>query len=242
VQVIHEQHVTEQGVRQGVAAARARIEAACRRAGRDPASVHVVAATKYVGAAAVSLLAGAGVRDVAENRLDALEAKQAAADAPGVAWHYIGRLQSRKVAAIAPRVDAIHTLASVSAAERLAALADGGAALPTLLVQVNVADDPSKDGVAAGDLDRFLEGLPQPLAVAGLMTMPAFAEEGEGSRPAFAALRELAAGLARRHEGRHGLGWLSMGTSQDYEVAVEEGATHVRLGRILYAGQEYVPR
>jgi uncharacterized pyridoxal phosphate-containing UPF0001 family protein len=149
-------------------------------------------------------------------------------------WHWIGHLQSREAPAIAQRVASIHSLCSESAARRLA----GGAASVELLVQVNVDGDPAKDGIAPAEVGRWLEALPEPLEVRGFMAMPAWAEDPEHSRPAFAALRELRDELAPRVAGRHRLDALSIGTSQDYVVAVEEGATHVRLGRVLYAGGE----
>jgi pyridoxal phosphate enzyme (YggS family) len=234
----------DEGIGEAVRLARERIDAAARRGGRTAADVRVLAVSKYVDAATVTQFARAGITDIAENRLESLHAKRAElATDPDVSrarWHFIGRLQSRQAAAIAAEVDAIHSLCSPSAARRLAAVAtatDGEPAgsFPVLLVQVNVDADPAKDGVAAADLDRFLTELPEPLRVGGLMTMPAFAADAEGSRAAFASLRELAQRLAAEHAGRHELRELSMGTSQDFEVAVEEGATLVRLGRVLYA-------
>lgn len=231
----------DEQIRTNVRRALERVEAACARVGRDPGAVRILAATKYVEAPTIALLAAAGVAHVAENRLDAIEDKQPSVPDPQPHWHYIGKLQSRKVDAIARRVTTIHTLASLSAARRLASLAEAGLSMPQLFVQVNVADDPAKDGVDPAELDRFLSDLPGPLRVEGLMTMPAFTERPESSRQAFASLRVLAESLRATHDGRHPLTELSMGTSQDFEVAVEEGATHVRLGRILYAVQEYVP-
>jgi len=106
------------------------------------------------------------------------------------------------------------------------------------LVQVNVAGDPAKDGLEPAAVEPFLLDLPDAIVVRGFMTMPAYAEEAEASRPAFAALRDLRDRLAPRLAGRHELQFLSMGTSQDFVVAVEEGATHLRLGRILHEDTE----
>jgi pyridoxal phosphate enzyme (YggS family) len=231
--VVHDVQV--ETVNECLSRVRARVNEAASRSGRSGADVRVVAAVKYVDAAACGVLVGAGVLDLGENRLDALAAKQDAGSVPAAArWHYIGRLQSRQAAAIAGRVGTIHTLCSASAAAKLAAQD----ARPELLVQVNVDGDPSKDGLAPDEVERFLEQLPEALEVGGFMAMPAFAEDPEQSRAAFARLRELRDRLAPRVAGRHSLVALSMGTSQDFAVAVEEGATHVRLGRILYAGGE----
>lgn len=239
------EHVDVEQVRLGLEHVRAVIGAAAQRSGRDARDVRVLAAAKYVEVASTGALVDAGVLDLAENRLEHLEQRQAPGvvpdDAP-VRWHYIGRLQSRQAATIAARVDVVHTLCTTSAARKLdAAYAAGHVPpgdRPELLVQVNVDGDPAKDGIAPGEVERFLAELPESLAVSGFMAMPAFAADPEDSRGAFAALRELRDRLAPAVAGRHELRWLSMGTSQDLGVAVEEGATHVRLGRILYGGVE----
>jgi pyridoxal phosphate enzyme (YggS family) len=205
-----------------------------------PAHVQIVAAVKYVDAAACALLVQAGIVDLAENRFDQLVAKQdAGVIDPSVRWHFIGRLQSRESVAVAGRVDMLHTLCSTSAARRLdAAWQASDAPHASVLVQVNVDGDPAKDGIPAGDVERFLDELPPSIAVAGFMTMPAFATDPELSRPTFSALRELRDTMADRFTGRHPVVELSMGTSQDAVIAADEGATIVRLGRILYGGAE----
>lgn len=223
-----------------------RIDAAAVVSGRTGDDVAVLAAVKYIDAPTTLELLAAGVHDLAENRLTQLEERRAAvaaadlpaADAP--TWHYIGRLQSRQAPGIAALVDCVHTLTSQRAAERIAAAARDGhlARVPRILVQVNVADDPAKDGLQPDEVDPFLDALPEPVHVSGFMTMPAFAADPEASRGSFARLRELRDRLAPVHSGRHDLTDLSMGTSQDVVVAVEEGATHVRLGRILVGGGE----
>jgi len=229
------EHVTPESIERGLARVRETIMIAASNSGRDAEAVHVLAAVKYVDAQACAQLVAAGVIDLAENRLAQLTDRQATGIVPGSArWHFIGRLQSRDVAAIADRVDSIHTLCSDSAVRRLAAID----ARPELLVQVNVDRDPAKDGLDPADVERFLLEVPAELEVRGFMAMPAFTDVAEQSRGAFAALRELRDELAVRVAGRHRLEQLSMGTSQDYAIAVEEGATHVRLGRILYGGGE----
>lgn len=228
-------HVSPDAVRDGLARVRESIEAAAARSGRTAEDVRIVAAVKYVDAQACADMASAGILDLAESRFEQLVEKQESGIVPaGTRWHFIGRLQSRQAPAIAERAAILHTLCTESAARRLA----GAGSKAELLVQVNVAGDPAKDGLPPADVEPFLEALPAELVVHGFMAMPAFADDPELSRPAFAALRELRETLAPRLAGRHPLRALSIGTSQDFEVAVEEGATHVRLGRILYARGE----
>jgi PLP dependent protein len=209
-------------VREHVAAARERIAAAARRAGRAPGDVELLAAVKYVPLDELGTLADAGLTLLGENRAQDLVAK-ASAYAGAFTWDFIGHLQSRKVKDVAPHVRLIHSVSSDSALAQLARHApprtDFG-----VLVEVNVAGEASKSGIAPGELAGFVARCPVP--VVGLMTMPPAVATPEHNRPHFAALRELAAA--------HGLRQLSMGTSQDYEVAVEEGATIVRLGSTLY--------
>ena len=186
-----------------------------------PPGVQVLAAVKYVPLDELGKLAEAGVELVGENRAQELEAKATAY--PGsFRWHFIGQLQSRKVKQILPHVELIHSVASDSA---LRQLGRHGTPDTEVLVEVNVAGEGDKAGIAPPELGAFIARCP--VRVTGLMTMPPFTDEPEASRPYFAALRELAA----EHELRE----LSMGTSQDYRVAAEEGATIVRLGTSLYA-------
>jgi len=204
-------------VRERVAEAMERIAAAATRAGREPADVELLAAVKYVPLDELGVLAEAGLTLLGENRAQELVAKAEAY--PGAfTWDFIGHLQSRKVKDLAPHVRYIHSVASDSA---LAQLARHPA---EILVEVNVAGEASKSGIAPAELPAFIARAPVP--VVGLMTMPPAVARPQDNRRHFAALRELAA--------KHGLRHLSMGTSQDYEVAVEEGATIVRLGSTLY--------
>ena len=182
------------------------------RAEAGPA-VTVVAATKYVQVADMAALAEAGVEVVGENRAQDLERKHAVyGDA--FRWHFIGHLQSNKAKVVDRICELVHSLGSESAASRLTVPA---------LVEVNLSGEESKSGLPEGELEDFL-GLYS--NVVGLMTMPPAADDPEQSRPYFRRLRELAE--------RHGLRELSMGTSQDYRVAADEGATMVRLGSVLY--------
>jgi pyridoxal phosphate enzyme (YggS family) len=185
---------------------------------RIGSEVEILAAVKYVEADDLPALAEAGIELVGENRAQELLAKQ---EAHGdlFTWDFIGQLQSRKVKDVAPNVRLIHSLASESALRKLEQYP-----AKEVLVQVNAAGEDEKAGIAPDDLGDFIARCPVP--VTGLMTMPPFVERAEDNRRHFARLAELAA--------EHGLERLSMGTTQDYEVAVEEGATIVRLGSILY--------
>ena len=180
--------------------------------------VEVLAAIKYVEGDDLPALAEAGIELVGENRAQELLAKQEA-HRDLFTWDFIGQLQSRKVKDVAPNVRLIHSLASESALRRLEEHP-----ATEVLVQVNVAGEEGKAGIAPEELGDFIAQVPVP--VTGLMTMPPFVEDPEDNRGHFARLAELA--------GEHGLARLSMGTSQDYAVAAQEGATIVRLGSVLY--------
>jgi PLP dependent protein len=189
-------------------------ERICAEVGKG---ITVVAATKYADLPTMELLAGAGVEVVGENRAQDLAAKHEHFG-DRFRWHFIGHLQSRKAKDVSALCELVHSLSSSSAAKRLTVPA---------LVEVNLAGEETKSGVPPEELPAFLEesrGLG--VEVRGLMTMPPLAEDPESSRPFFARLRELAE--------EHGLAELSMGTSQDYRVAVEEGATLVRVGAVLF--------
>ena len=187
---------------------------------RTGEGVEVLAATKYVPLEEMGALAEAGVTLVGENRQQELSAKhQRWGDA--FAWDFIGNLQSRKVKQLVRLCRLIHSVASESALEQLAKHGDE---TTEVLIEVNVAGEEGKGGIHPRELGAFIERCP--VRVGGLMTMPPFSQDPEASRPHFARLRELAA--------EHGVSRLSMGTSQDWEVAVEEGATIIRLGTVLY--------
>ena len=182
---------------------------------RDEAGpgVTVVAATKYVPLEDLGILAEAGVEVVGENRAQDLAAKHAALG-DAFRWHFIGRLQSNKVKVVNGLCELVHSLDSDSSARRLT--------VPALL-EVNLTGEPSKSGIAPDELRGWLERYP---SIRGLMTMPPLADDPEASRPWFRRLRALAE--------EHGLGELSMGTSQDWRVGVEEGATLIRVGSSLF--------
>jgi pyridoxal phosphate enzyme (YggS family) len=201
-----------QGVRQ-------RVADAAGRAGREAAAVRLVVVTKGVAPPVMQAAFDAGATDFGENRAQELLAK-----APEIegrpTWHFIGRLQRNKVAGLAPLVDLWQSVDRVELGQAIARRAPGAA----VLAEVNVADDPAKAGVATADAARLIDGLRSAgLSVGGLMTIPA---AGQDPRPAFARLAALA--------DRLGLAELSMGMSDDFEVAVEEGATIVRVGRAIF--------
>ena len=179
-------------------------------AGRE---VTVVAATKYVSLAELGSLAEAGLEVVGENRAQDLSAKHAEYG-EAFRWHFIGHLQSNKVKVVNPICELVHSLDSESTARRLT--------VPALL-EVNLTGEPTKGGVDPAELPAWLERHP---SIRGLMTMPPLADDPEESRPWFRRLRALSEA--------HGLGELSMGTSQDWRVAVEEGATLIRVGASLF--------
>ena len=197
-----------------------RVRAEIADAGRDPAEVEILAAIKYLPAAELAALADGGVTVVGENRAQELIAKQGVAG-DRFSWDFIGQLQSRKVRDLIGRVRYIQSVASDSA---LTQLGRHGTAETEVMIEVNVAGEQGKSGIAPSELTGFIERCP--VAVVGLMTMPPRADDPERNRPYFAALRALA--------DRHGLRHVSMGTSQDYVVAAAEGATIVRLGTSLY--------
>jgi PLP dependent protein len=182
--------------------------------------VEILAATKYVPLEEMGALAEAGVRLVGENRQQELLAKRERwGDA--FEWDFIGNLQSRKVKQLLPACRLIHSVATDSV---LVQLGKHGDPDTEILVEVNIAGEEGKGGVAPSELGAFIERAP--VRVGGLMTMPPFSQDPEASRPHFARLKELA--------DEHGLARISMGTSQDWQVAVEEGATIIRLGTALY--------
>jgi pyridoxal phosphate enzyme (YggS family) len=210
--------VTAERVRTNLTAVRERIAAT----GRDPETVEILAAVKYLPPDALVALAQGGIRTVGENRAQELERKRSAPGGDAFTWDFIGQLQSRKVRDILPRVRYIHSVASDSVLGQLQRHGDPDT---RVLIEVNVAGEQGKGGILPEDLPAFLERCP--VTVVGLMTMPPLAADPESNRSYFATLRELGS--------THGLPELSMGTSQDFAVAASEGATIVRLGTILYA-------
>lgn len=217
--------------------ARAEMAAACQRARRPAADVRMMAAVKTVSPEAVRAVVAAGVRLLGENRVQEREAKQAALADLDAEWHFIGALQSNKAAKAVACFDALDSVDSLALARRLSRLAqEAGRDLP-VMIEVNIAAEPQKAGVAppeAAALAAAIAGLPR-LHLRGLMTVPPAGSRPEAARPWFAALRELGEKL-RGHAA--GAPWeLSMGMSDDFAIAIEEGATIVRLGRALFGAR-----
>lgn len=226
-------------VAENIEAIRARIRAAAKRSGRDPQSVRLVAVSKRQSLAAIREAMACGQTVFGENYLQEAEEKVAALGQE-VVWHCIGHLQSNKARIAAEIFDCIETLDRLKLAKALETrLAELGKAMP-VLVQVNVGGEAQKAGVApkqAGQLCRELQQFPH-LKLQGLMTMPPFVENPEESRPCFRQLRLLGEELAAQGLlGLHGPVQLSMGMSGDFEVAIEEGATLVRVGTALFGGR-----
>jgi len=208
--------------------ARERMDDACRASGRPPGAAELVLAGKYVAADEAPALVEAGVRVIGENRLQDLQAKQEVVG-DAVTFDFIGHLQSRKVRDVLTRVRLIHSVDRPSLIEEIGRRAEGPA---RVLLQVNLAGEESKGGFAPGELEAAMEqASAKGVNVAGLMALPPFTTDPEGSRPWFEQLRALRDSLAAEWSPDHDLRELSMGTSQDFVVAVEAGATMVRVGR-----------
>ncbi len=209
-----------------------RVDEAARRAGRSGADVEILVATKYVAADDMGVLREAGVALVGENRAQDLAAKHERF-AGDFVFDFIGHLQSRKVKLVLPLVRLIHSVSTMSVVEELQARAQNP--VPVLL-EVNIAGEESKSGVAVADVDRFLDEAAacDKVSFSGLMCMPPLLPEPEDAVPYFAQTRRLASELSARWAGRYTFAQLSMGTSADYQVAVQEGATIVRVGSVLF--------
>src|SRR5262249_54876120 len=216
-------------------AVRQRIAAACQRAGRSPAKVTLVAVTKTVSPEAAALLPGLGVLDLGENRPQELWRK-AAALSDGIRWHLIGHLQRNKVERTLPLVHLIHSVDSVRLLAALEEEARRRGQAVDVLLEVNASREANKPGVAREEVPALVPGLVQlrQVGVRGLMTLAALEDDPERCRPTFAQLRQLRDRLRQELGPPHALEQLSMGMSNDFEVAVEEGATLVRIGSALF--------
>ncbi len=219
-------------VRERFAEVRDRVVAAARTAGGTDGEVEILVATKYVDADGLDVLKEAGVHLIGENRAQDLVEKQARyGDA--FTYDFIGHLQSRKTKVVLPLVRLIHSVSSLSVVAEI----ERRAAEPReVLLEVNIGGEETKSGVALEEVDRFLEAASASPKVrfGGLMCMPPLFEDAERARPYFARTRELAARLSEEWAGKYTFRRLSMGTSADYEVAVQEGATIVRVGSVLF--------
>jgi PLP dependent protein len=215
-------------------AVRARVEAACARAGRDPSSVTIVAVSKTHDAEAVRAAVAAGVTDVGENYAQEMADKQQACADLAVAWHYIGRLQSNKAKLVAGKVALVHAVDSSALATELGKRVGAGKVQPILLA-VNLAGEATKAGVSEDQAYELARGIHRNIAgvrLDGLMTMPPPSDDPEASRPYFERLAKLRDAMSRGLD--HDFPVLSMGMSSDYEVAIACGATHVRIGTAIF--------
>ena len=225
-----------------VARIQERIAAAARRAGRSPDDVRLMAVTKTFPAERVREAYAAGVRLFGENRVQEFAEKSAALrDLPGAAFHLIGHLQSNKAAKAAELFDGIDTLDSLKLAERLNALAEKSGKRMPVLIEINVGGEEQKSGVApdSPELEQLLAAAPRlpHLDIRGLMTIPPWSDDPEPSRPYFRRLRELRDRLAARRLPAVQLDTLSMGMSHDFEAAIEEGSTCVRVGTAIFGAR-----
>jgi len=220
---------------------RARIDAACRRAGRDPAGVTLVAVSKTFPVEALREAVAAGVTTFGESRIqEALPKIEALSDVPGLTWHLVGHLQRNKAVKAVGAFALIHSVDSIALAERLDRLAAAHGLVQDVLVEVNVAGEATKHGVAAGGAAALVAAagaLPH-LRVRGLMGMAPYSDNAEAARPHFARLAALAQEIAQNEPEGVTMDTLSMGMSDDFEVAIEEGATLVRIGTRLFGGRE----
>jgi PLP dependent protein len=219
-----------------------RIAAACRRAGRDRAEVTLVAVTKTVGSHVGQQIVNAGVRDLGENRPQELWRK-AATISGDVRWHLIGHLQRNKIEKTLPLVTMIHSVDSLRLLQALEDEAAKRSQTVEVLLECNASGEPSKHGFALTELPALVPHLPElrHVQISGLMTMAAYDPNLENCRPTLAALRHARDQLAKDLAAPHRMAHLSMGMSNDFEVAIEEGATLIRLGTVLFEGLPEAP-
>lgn len=224
---------------QNVLSVRDTIWRAAIRGGRDPDTIRLIAATKSVTVERMREAVSAGVAHLGENRLQEALPKIGALKGLPITWHFIGRLQRRKVKDVLGRFTLIHSVDTVALAQEIDRRAGQAGIKQPVLVEVNLGGEVSKGGVLLRDLDRLIQemdGMPN-LSVQGLMTIPPFAGEAEAARPFFRQLRELASRLSHMNLRAIHMKELSMGMSTDYEVAVEEGATFVRVGTAIFGSR-----
>jgi pyridoxal phosphate enzyme (YggS family) len=221
---------------ENVARVRERIEAACRRVGRSTESVRIVAATKTVAPERLRQAYAAGIRDFGENRVQEARPKRAALSDLPVTWHLIGRLQSNKARAARELFDWVHSVDSQHLAEKLDKAAGPNQHRMPVLIEVNLGEEAAKAGAHDADVLHLAETIASlgSVELRGLMAIPPFSEDPEQARPYFRRLRELAARIETLHLPGASLRELSMGMSQDFEIAIEEGATIIRVGSAIF--------
>src|SRR5918911_768136 len=225
-----------EGIKENLARVRAEIREAVTRAGRRPDEVKLIVVSKTFDAATVQQAVDAGALDLGENRVQEAASKVGFVMADGLRWHLIGHLQSNKARLAVKTFDVIHTVDSVELAERLDRICGGGGRRPDVLVQVDLGHEATKTGADESEIPGIIEALDrtQHLSLIGLMTLPPLFEEAERVRPFFRRLREFRDRLNEQRPTERRLKELSMGMSHDFQVAIEEGATMVRVGTAVF--------
>jgi pyridoxal phosphate enzyme (YggS family) len=226
-------------VAENIAQIRQRIAAAAGRAHRNPTDITLMGVSKTFPVTSIREAYAAGLRAFGENRVQEFAGKAAAVrDLPDAKWHLIGHLQTNKAGRAVELFDAVDSVDSVRMAEKLNAIAQSAGKILNVLIEVNVGGEAAKSGVApdSDELERILQGAARwgSLKIQGLMTVPPYSEDPQGSRPYFQQLREMRGRLAARALPEVGMGTLSMGMSHDFEVAIEEGATCLRVGTAIF--------
>jgi pyridoxal phosphate enzyme (YggS family) len=226
-------------IAENIARVRERIAAAARRAARNPEEITLMGVSKTFPIERIREAHAAGLRVFGENRVQEFAAKaDALRDLRDAEWHLIGHLQTNKAAKATELFDAVDSVDSVRMAEKLNAFAESAAKTLSVLIEINVGGEQAKSGVAidSGELEQILRGAPRwgNLRIHGLMTVPPYTEDPEGSRPYFHQLREIRESIAARDLPQVSMVVLSMGMSHDFEVAIEEGATCVRVGTAIF--------
>jgi hypothetical protein len=219
---------------------RGRVRQACTRSGRDPADVTLVAVAKTFPAGNLREAIAAGVTDIGENYVQELLAKREDLADVQVRWHFIGHLQSNKVRAIVPWVHLIHSVDNVPLAREIDRRAGMAGTIAEVLVEVNTTAEGTKFGVAPEEAPAFVESLKsfENLRLAGLMTIGPFLPDPEGSRPMFRTLRSLRDRIATSGQRNAPMQHLSMGMTGDFEVAIDEGATIIRVGTAIFGSRK----
>ncbi len=229
-------------IAENIAQVRKQIAAAARRVARDPVEITLLAVSKTFPAEHIREAYAAGLRVFGESRVQEFAGKaDALRDLHDVDWHLIGHLQTNKAAKATELFDAVDSVDSVRMAEKLNASAESAGKILSVLIEINVGGEKAKSGVARNsELERLLQGGPRwgNLKIQGLMTVPPYTEDPEGSRPYFRQLRQIRDSIAARNLPQIGTAVLSMGMSHDFEVAIEEGATCVRLGTAIFGQRE----
>jgi pyridoxal phosphate enzyme (YggS family) len=226
-------------IAENVVLVRERIAAAARRVGRNPDEVTLMGVSKTFPVESIREAYSAGLRVFGENRVQEFSGKATALrDLSDSEWHLIGHLQTNKAAKAVELFDAVDSVDSVRTAEKLNSIAEGANKILSVLIEINVGGESAKSGVAPGsdELELLLQGAPRwgNLTIRGLMTVPPYTEDPKGSRAYFRQLRQIRDGIAARGLPKIGMAVLSMGMSHDFEVAIEEGSTCVRVGTAIF--------